>query len=168
MRSSLVHIFRLPFAAGQVFSCSMLDTLLYQTCSKGYLIKFVRLLLGIDAEENSGHLSSVSFAILYLYKQVDFFVRSFLVYYHLEKYDNSMYKALISLSSVSLRCWKFGTDIHIHIFQIKVKRDILKKYRTYGDLYIGLCKVTGEVPIAIYRTEKRRMVVEEEDEVKHQ
>lgn len=54
------------------------------------------------------------------------------------------------------------------MFQIKVKRDILKKYRTYGDLYIGLCKVTGEVPIAIYRTEKRRMVVEEEDEVKHQ
>lgn len=108
MRSSLVHIFRLPFAAGQVFSCSMLDTLLYQTCSKGYLIKFVRLLLGIDAEENSGHLSS-----------------------------------------------------------IKVKRDILKKYRTYGDLYIGLCKVTGEVPIAIYRTEKRRMVVEEEDEEEH-
>ena len=27
---------------------------------KGYLITFVRLLLGIDAEENSGHLSSVS------------------------------------------------------------------------------------------------------------
>lgn len=49
-----------------------------------------------------------------------------------------------------------------------MKRDILKKYRTYGDLYIGLCKVTGEVPIAIYRTEKRRMVVEEEDEVKRQ
>ncbi|XP_078333726.1 potassium channel subfamily T member 2-like isoform X2 [Crassostrea virginica] len=104
MRSCLVHIFRLPFAAGQVFSCSMLDTLLYQTCSKGYLIKFVRLLLGIDAEENSGHLSS-----------------------------------------------------------IKVKRDILRKYRTYGELYMGLCKVTGEVPIAIYRTEKRRIFIEEEE-----
>ncbi|XP_048780115.2 potassium channel subfamily T member 2-like isoform X2 [Ostrea edulis] len=108
MRSTLVHIFRLPFAAGQVFSCSMLDTLLYQTCSKGYLIKFVRLLLGIDAEENSGHLSS-----------------------------------------------------------IKVKRDILAKYKTYGDLYIGLCKVTGEVPIAIYRSEKRRIFVEEEEEEHH-
>ncbi|KAL3891793.1 hypothetical protein ACJMK2_004040 [Sinanodonta woodiana] len=56
--SNLSHIFRLPFAAGQVFSASMLDTLLYQTFVKGYLITFVRLLLGIDAEENSGHLSS--------------------------------------------------------------------------------------------------------------
>ncbi|XP_062609511.1 potassium channel subfamily T member 2-like isoform X3 [Saccostrea cucullata] len=108
MRSSLVHIFRLPFAAGQVFSCSMLDTLLYQTCSKGYLIKFVRLLLGIDAEENSGHLSS-----------------------------------------------------------IKVKRDILIKYKTYGDLYIGLCKVTGEVPIAIYRTERRSAFVTHDEEEHH-
>lgn len=30
-----------------------------QTFVKGYLISFVRLLLGIDAQENSGHLSSV-------------------------------------------------------------------------------------------------------------
>ncbi|KAK3087945.1 hypothetical protein FSP39_012694 [Pinctada imbricata] len=97
MKSSLTHIFRLPFAAGNVFSGSMLDTLLYQTFVKGYLIKFVRLLLGIDAEQNSGHLSS-----------------------------------------------------------IKVKRDIQRKYRTYGDLYKGLCSVTGEVPIAIYRTEVRK------------
>ncbi|KAJ8322182.1 hypothetical protein KUTeg_000653 [Tegillarca granosa] len=59
MTSSMSHIFRLPFAAGRVFSASMLDTLLYQTFVKGYLITFVRLLLGIDAEENSGHLSSV-------------------------------------------------------------------------------------------------------------
>ncbi|KAL8590822.1 hypothetical protein ACOMHN_064160 [Nucella lapillus] len=59
MNSNLSHIFRLPFAAGQVFSASMLDTLLYQTFVKGYLITFVRLLLGIDAEEGSGHLSSI-------------------------------------------------------------------------------------------------------------
>lgn len=44
-----------------------------------------------------------------------------------------------------------------------MKRDILAKYKTYGDLYIGLCKVTGEVPIAIYRSEKRRIFVEEEE-----
>lgn len=30
MTSNLNHIFRMPFAAGQVFSASMLDTLLYQ------------------------------------------------------------------------------------------------------------------------------------------
>lgn len=34
-----------------------------QTFVKGYLITLVRLLLGIDAEENSGHLSSVSLSM---------------------------------------------------------------------------------------------------------
>ncbi|KAK6959493.1 potassium channel subfamily T member 2 [Biomphalaria glabrata] len=56
--SHLPYMFRLPFAAGKVFSSHMLDRLLYQTFVKGYLISFVRLLLGIDAEKNSGHLSS--------------------------------------------------------------------------------------------------------------
>lgn len=104
MKTTLTHIFRLPFAAGRVFSGSMLDTLLYQTFVKGYLIKFVRLLLGIDAEVNSGHLSS-----------------------------------------------------------IKIKRPTLTKYRTYGDLYQGLCSLTGEVPVAIYRTEKRKPAAPSED-----
>ncbi|KAH9496220.1 potassium channel, sub T, member 2, partial [Bulinus truncatus] len=89
------HFPRLPFAAGQVFSASMLDTLLYQTFVKGYLISFVRLLLGIDAEEGSGHLSS-----------------------------------------------------------IRVKRSTVQKFPEYGDLYDGLCSATGEIPFAIYRTEK--------------
>ncbi|KAL5013854.1 hypothetical protein ScPMuIL_008124 [Solemya velum] len=93
---NLSHIFRLPFAGGQVFSSSMLDTLLYQTFVKGYLITFVRLLLGIDAEENSGHLSS-----------------------------------------------------------IRVNRSTLAHYHTYGELYQGLCTTTGEIPIAVYRTEHR-------------
>ncbi|XP_063407374.1 potassium channel subfamily T member 2-like isoform X1 [Mytilus trossulus] len=101
----LTHLFRLPFAAGHVLSGAMLDTLLYQTFVKGYLIKFVRLLLGIDAEQNSGHLSS-----------------------------------------------------------IKVKRQILAKYRTYGDLYKGLCTITGEIPIAIYRTERRKRAYNDLDE----
>lgn len=96
MTSNLSHIFRLPFAAGQVFSASMLDTLLYQTFVKGYLITFVRLLLGIDAEENSGHLSS-----------------------------------------------------------IRMKRTTLARYRTYGELYQGLCTTTGEIPIALYRTDQQ-------------
>ncbi|XP_063407916.1 potassium channel subfamily T member 1-like isoform X3 [Mytilus trossulus] len=95
MSSTLSHIFRLPFASGQVFSASMLDSLLYQTFVKGYLITFVRLLLGIDAEENSGHLSS-----------------------------------------------------------IRVRGVTLAQYPTYGELYHGVAATTGEIPFAIYRTEK--------------
>lgn len=40
---------------------------LLQTFVKGYLISFVRLLLGIDAEEGSGHLSSVGVILLILW-----------------------------------------------------------------------------------------------------
>ncbi|XP_059167919.1 potassium channel subfamily T member 2-like [Physella acuta] len=94
--SHLPYMFRLPFAAGKVFSSHMLDRLLYQTFVKGYLISFVRLLLGIDAEKNSGHLSSV-----------------------------------------------------------RIRRATLSQFPTYGDLYQGLCSTTGEIPIAIYRTEKQ-------------
>lgn len=53
-------MFRLPFAAGSVFSASMLDTLLYQAFVKDYVITFVRLLLGIDQAPGSGFLTSVS------------------------------------------------------------------------------------------------------------
>lgn len=52
-------MFRLPFAAGSVFSASMLDTLLYQAFVKDYVITFVRLLLGIDQAPGSGFLTSV-------------------------------------------------------------------------------------------------------------
>ncbi|CAL1527381.1 unnamed protein product [Lymnaea stagnalis] len=58
--SNIYYMFRLPFAAGNVFSASMLDALLYQAFVKDYLITFVRLLLGIDMAVGSGHLSSVS------------------------------------------------------------------------------------------------------------
>ncbi|XP_076456337.1 potassium channel subfamily T member 2-like [Babylonia areolata] len=94
--SNLPYMFRLPFAAGQVFSSAMLDRLLYQTFVKGYLIGFVRLLLGIDAQESSGHLSSV-----------------------------------------------------------RINRATVSQFPTYGDLYQALCSTTGEIPIAIYRTERR-------------
>ncbi|KAK7485655.1 hypothetical protein BaRGS_00023104, partial [Batillaria attramentaria] len=100
--SNLPYMFRLPFAAGHVFSSAMLDRLLYQTFVKGYLISFVRLLLGIEAQENSGHLSSV-----------------------------------------------------------RVKRATIAQFPTYGDLYQGLCSTTGEIPIAIYRTDKRATTVQE-------
>ncbi|BFZ24172.1 hypothetical protein BsWGS_27211 [Bradybaena similaris] len=99
--SAVREIFRLPFAAGQVFSANMLDTLLYQTFTKGYLISFVRLLLGIDSEQGSGHLSS-----------------------------------------------------------IRVRRSTIRRFPEYKDLYSSLCLSTGEVPFAIYRTER---VVKEAD-----
>lgn len=52
-------MFRLPFAAGSVFSASMLDTILYQAFVKDYVITFIRLLLGIDQAPGSGFLASV-------------------------------------------------------------------------------------------------------------
>ncbi|CAG5131454.1 unnamed protein product, partial [Candidula unifasciata] len=57
--SNIYYMFRLPFAAGNVFSASMLDALLYQAFVKDYLMTFVRLLLGIDMAVGSGHLSSM-------------------------------------------------------------------------------------------------------------
>lgn len=62
-------MFRLPFAAGSVFSASMLDTLLYQAFVKDYVITFVRLLLGIDQAPGSGFLTSVSIkTVIFLVK----------------------------------------------------------------------------------------------------
>lgn len=58
--SHISYMFRLPFAAGSVFSASMLDTLLYQAFVKDYVITFVRLLLGIDQAPGSGFLTSVN------------------------------------------------------------------------------------------------------------
>lgn len=64
-------MFRLPFAAGCVFSASMLDTLLYQAFVKDYVITFVRLLLGIDQAPGSGFLTSVN--LFYIYQSSDYF-----------------------------------------------------------------------------------------------
>ncbi|XP_012986057.1 potassium channel subfamily T member 2 isoform X4 [Melopsittacus undulatus] len=57
--SNLAFMFRLPFAAGRVFSISMLDTLLYQSFVKGYMISITRLLLGLDTTPGSGFLCSM-------------------------------------------------------------------------------------------------------------
>ncbi|RWS09666.1 potassium channel subfamily T member 2-like protein, partial [Dinothrombium tinctorium] len=57
--SHISYMFRLPFAAGSVFSASMLDTLLYQAFVKDYMITIIRLLLGIDQAPGSGFLSSM-------------------------------------------------------------------------------------------------------------
>ncbi|XP_060088352.1 potassium channel subfamily T member 2 isoform X5 [Heteronotia binoei] len=57
--SNLAFMFRLPFAAGRVFSISMLDTLLYQSFVKDYMISIARLLLGLDTTPGSGFLCSM-------------------------------------------------------------------------------------------------------------
>eukprot|EP00057_Strongylocentrotus_purpuratus_P014115 XP_011668589.1 PREDICTED: potassium channel subfamily T member 1-like [Strongylocentrotus purpuratus] len=58
--SNISYMFRLPFSAGNVFSASMLDTLLYQSFVKEYMISFTRQLLGLDQAPGSGYLSSVA------------------------------------------------------------------------------------------------------------
>ncbi|KTG04857.1 hypothetical protein cypCar_00010131 [Cyprinus carpio] len=57
--SNLAFMFRLPFAAGRVFSISMLDTLLYQSFVKDYMILIARLLLGLDSTPGSGYLCAM-------------------------------------------------------------------------------------------------------------
>ncbi|CAB1325842.1 unnamed protein product, partial [Coregonus sp. 'balchen'] len=57
--SNLAFMFRLPFAAGRVFSVGMLDTLLYQSFVKDYIISITRLLLGLDTTPGSGFLCSM-------------------------------------------------------------------------------------------------------------
>lgn len=55
----MAYMFRLPFASGHVFSASMIDTLLYQTFGKPYLIELMRLLIGISQTAGSGNLTSI-------------------------------------------------------------------------------------------------------------
>ena len=57
--SNISYMFRLPFSAGNVFSASMLDTLLYQSFVKDYMICFTRQLLGLDQAPGSGYLCEV-------------------------------------------------------------------------------------------------------------
>ncbi|CAF1054179.1 unnamed protein product, partial [Brachionus calyciflorus] len=57
--TNMAYMFRLPFAAGNVFSASMIDTLLYQTFGKPYLIELLRLLIGISQIPGSGNLTSI-------------------------------------------------------------------------------------------------------------
>ncbi|XP_056599555.1 potassium channel subfamily T member 2 [Triplophysa dalaica] len=54
--TNLSFMFRLPFAAGRVFSVGMLDTLLYQSFVKDYMITVTKLLLGLETTPRSGHL----------------------------------------------------------------------------------------------------------------
>ena len=117
-------MFRLPFAAGTVFSASMLDTLLYQAFVKDYVITFVRLLLGVDQAPGSGFLTSVSKAATVVWPSL---TKLFSIFY-------------------TNRC-RFRT------FQMKITKDDMW-IRTYGRLYQKLCSTTCEIPIGIYRTQE--------------
>jgi potassium channel subfamily T protein 1 len=57
----MAYMYRSPFAAGNVFSASMIDALLYQAFGKPYLIELIRLLIGLNQKEGSGNLTSVCF-----------------------------------------------------------------------------------------------------------
>ncbi|XP_065124179.1 potassium channel subfamily T member 2 [Paramisgurnus dabryanus] len=57
--TNLSFIFHLPFAAGRVFSVGMLDTLLYQSFVKDYMITITRLLLGLETTPRSGFLCAM-------------------------------------------------------------------------------------------------------------
>jgi potassium channel subfamily T protein 1 len=52
-------MYSLPFAAGNIFFASMVDTLLYQAYYKPYIIEFVRLLVGMNQLDNFGYLKKV-------------------------------------------------------------------------------------------------------------
>ena len=39
-------------------------------------------------------------------------------------------------------------------FQVRVQRMTYARYSTYGELYTAMATTTGEIPIAIYRTEE--------------
>ncbi len=69
--SNMAYMFRLPFMSGNVFSASMIDTLLYQTFGKPYLIELIRLLIGLSQSPGSGNLTSVSL-ILFFYLKFHF------------------------------------------------------------------------------------------------
>ena len=60
-RSSNTEFFyRSPFASGSVFTESMIDSLLYQTYGKPFLIELIRLLIGLEQNDYSGNLTSVN------------------------------------------------------------------------------------------------------------
>ncbi|XP_073174609.1 potassium channel subfamily T member 2-like isoform X7 [Lepidochelys kempii] len=121
--SNLVFMFRLPFAAGKVFSVSMLDTLLYQLSHQTTTLQLPGLkssvLTGIGA-------ASISFAI-----------RSFV-----KDYMISITRLLLGLDSMP------GSGF---LCALKVTEDDLW-IRSYGRLYQKLCSSTGDIPIGIYRT----------------
>lgn len=122
--SHISYMFRLPFAAGSVFSASMLDTLLYQAFVKDYVITFVRLLLGVDQAPGSGFLTSV------------YFISNI-------KQKNPL---IMTIFCTLLTVFLFS------VLKMQITKDDMW-IRTYGRLYQKLCSTTYEIPIGIYRTQ---------------
>ncbi|MEQ2257527.1 potassium channel, subfamily T, member 2 [Ilyodon furcidens] len=134
--SNLVFMFRLPFAAGKVFSVSMLDTLLYQVSNTLSL--------------NNKYPSSFFFYPSNDLHLVDLFVvipcQSFV-----KDYMISITRLLLGLDSMP------GSGF---LCAMKITEDDLW-IRTYGRLYQKLCSSTGDIPIGIYRTEAHKLLVSE-------
>ena len=59
-------MYSLPFASGNIVFASIIDTLLYQSYNKPFIIEFVRLLMGIHQFDDFGYLKQV-FIILISY-----------------------------------------------------------------------------------------------------
>ncbi len=60
-RAHLNYMFSESFADGSAFSASMIDTLLYQTFVKDYMIDLIGLAIGLKQTMGSGYLTSVRF-----------------------------------------------------------------------------------------------------------
>ena len=75
--SHLYYMFRLPFAAGNVFSASMLDTLLYQVnwpfkSSRCIKASFYILEIRLDFPTTRGFMMKISLKLFYKYMEIFF------------------------------------------------------------------------------------------------
>ncbi|XP_077161415.1 potassium channel subfamily T member 1 isoform X1 [Paroedura picta] len=122
--SNLAFMFRLPFAAGRVFSISMLDTLLYQSFVKDYMITITRLLLGLDTTPGSGYLCAMKIT------EDDLWIRSY----------GRLFQKLCS-SSAEIPIGIYRTESHM--FSTTDPHDI----RTQSQISINVedCEDTKEV-----------------------
>uniref|UniRef100_A0A8C4NHP9 Potassium sodium-activated channel subfamily T member 1 n=1 Tax=Eptatretus burgeri TaxID=7764 RepID=A0A8C4NHP9_EPTBU len=125
--SNLAFIFRLPFAAGRVFSISMLDTLLYQSFVKDYMIPIIRLLLGLDTTPGSGYLCAVKVS------EEDLWIRTY----------GRLYQKLCS-STGEIPIGIYRTETHsfsAHESQVSISIDDCEDARESGCR--GLSALTG-------------------------
>ena len=58
----LTYLFQSQFAAGRTFCASMLDTMLYQSHSKPYIIELMGQLLGCQQVKDSAYLWKVRYS----------------------------------------------------------------------------------------------------------
>lgn len=104
----------------------MLDTLLYQSFVKNYLISFVRLLLGIDQAPGSGHLACVRIKKSVLY-----------YFYFQSNYNIYLYLFLIRKKSLpKTRGLKHMVKINFFVTKIYFKMLIIDVFLAVKDVYI--------------------------------